>query len=678
MVLLLPTAWLVLFRLFRTDATGKRVAEDWRYGCLLATAVWGCLVTLGTEALSAATALTARNVGIWWAVVNAVLWLTLLRRQRAGASGAATGGISRMLAWLGSNCESFAKEFRTYPLDVRLMWFATSLLAGFLGVIAIWTPTTNWDSMTYHLARVMHWIQQQSVAHYPSHSDAQLQMGPWSAFVQTHLMLLWGDDRFANMLQWFAMIGSVVAGTLLTRELIPDAGENRGELSLRAQAFAALLIVTLPTGIVQAISTQTDYTTGFWLLSLAALALAWVRRPEDDRLALGVGAVLGLGVLSKLTFVLFALPLGVVLAVALLWRQRRSLPTMLTKSITALAIAAALVSPHMIRNRLVFGSSVGADSAQQQNLPAKVSAAGILSNCIRNLELHGNTGIPALTHALNRTAETLQRWTGRPKDDPDYSSLGLSAQNDMPEVFLVFDSFAASPWHVALILMATAVAVCWWRQHRLALLNLLLAAAGFVIFCAIIRFQIWSSRYHLPLLLLALPATAVVLIATIPRWTSAVASAGLLVFAGFIVVNNQSRPIFDAGFRAMPRMQQYFLTPLARRFYAPMREASREIAAAGCTEVGLHIIGDDADYPWWLMLREAGFHGTIYHQFVSGPSAHLPGPPRLPDVIVSTVPGKPGGEMAQLYPAETTIGPFTLFWSREISARLSQTNNIAK
>src|SRR2546426_7647634 len=51
------------------------------------------------------------------------------------------------------------------------------------------TPTMNWDSLTYHLPRVMHWIQQGSVRHYPTACISQIQMGPWAAFVQTHLIL---------------------------------------------------------------------------------------------------------------------------------------------------------------------------------------------------------------------------------------------------------------------------------------------------------------------------------------------------------------------------------------------------------------------------------------------------------------------------------------------------------
>src|ERR1019366_8663378 len=118
--------------------------------------------------------------------------------------------------------------------------------------------------------------------------DGQIEMGPWSGFVQAHLWLLCGNDRLENMLQWSAMLGCMATATLLVRQLLQD--ENA--IQPRAQAFAALLIVTLPTGIVESITTQTDYTCGFWLMCLASVGLAWCREPASRAYAAGFGAAL--------------------------------------------------------------------------------------------------------------------------------------------------------------------------------------------------------------------------------------------------------------------------------------------------------------------------------------------------------------------------------------------------
>ena len=51
------------------------------------------------------------------------------------------------------------------------------------GLTAIVAPPNTYDSMTYHLPRVMHWIQNQSVAHYPTHIPRQLHFPPGAEFI---------------------------------------------------------------------------------------------------------------------------------------------------------------------------------------------------------------------------------------------------------------------------------------------------------------------------------------------------------------------------------------------------------------------------------------------------------------------------------------------------------------
>ena len=127
---------------------------------------------------------------------------------------------------------------------------------------------------------------------------------------------------------------------------------------------------------------------------------------------------LGLGVLTKFTFIVYAAPVGAVLAAMFAWKQRGSLSQILLPGISALAICLALVSPHFIRNQIVFGSTVASQSTRENAGIPHISASGVLSNIIRNIELHSNTGIPALTHQLNHLAHIVQGWTGRKPDDP--------------------------------------------------------------------------------------------------------------------------------------------------------------------------------------------------------------------------------------------------------------------
>jgi 4-amino-4-deoxy-L-arabinose transferase-like glycosyltransferase len=662
MVLLLPSSWLACLLLFRELAARGRIAPDWRLSFLLAAAAWGALLTFATEILSLATALTPLAVGCFWLAANAALWGGLWRCRRHAPSSPA-----------GWTFRGGLKELQAWPLTARLLLGASLLFALFLGAIALLTPTTNWDSLTYHRPRVMQWMQNHSVAHYPTNDVAQLQMGPWDEFVQLHLWLLWGGDRFANLVQWSALLGSMIAATLLVRQLLPAEAAAAGP---RVQAFAALLVVTLPTGIVEAISTQTDFVTAFWLITLAVLALEWRREPENRLLALGFGAALGLGVLTKITFVFFGLPVGLAAALALLWDHRRAPVRIVMPAVQALALCCALMLPHLARNRAVFGSAVGSQPHQAGLRVPSVTVSGTLLNLLHNAELHSNTGFEPLTHQFNRVLHLLESWTGRSTADPDLSI--ASSMYQMPDEIFVFDSFAASPWHVLFLCAGLLAGLAAPRRNRLPLLALIVGLAGFVVFCMILRWQIWGCRYHLPGLVLCLPPAAVLLVPRLPRRLVCVLAAGLMICAMTIVAFNRSRPVFSAGWRAEPRMMQ-LLAFQGVRFYGPMREAAAQITAAGCEEVGLKLSPDMPEYPLWLMLREDGFKGRIHHQFVEGPSAQLPGPDRLPDVIIAQAgTGRPVGDMAVQYPSDTTFSVpdskggtnalFSLYWSAKISA----------
>jgi len=149
------------------------------------------------------------------------------------------------------------------------MAIASAVLVSGLGVIAAATPTTNLDSLTYHLPRVMHWIQQQSVEHFPTGNTRQLEFAPWPAFVITNLHLLIGDDQLDSLVQWFAMLTSVIVTSFVSQQLLQHwnagtAATPRPPLlavstQRRVTALSCLLVTTLPIGVVESITTQTDY-----------------------------------------------------------------------------------------------------------------------------------------------------------------------------------------------------------------------------------------------------------------------------------------------------------------------------------------------------------------------------------------------------------------------------------
>jgi len=126
-----------------------------------------------------------------------------------------------------------------------------------LFLIALYYPPNNYDSLTYHLTRIEHWVQNGNVDFYPTNSSRQLFMTPLTEYVLLHWRLLTGNDIFANLLQFVSMIFCALLSILIVGEW----GGNK-----LAKLLAFILTITVPMGILQSTSTQTDYVTGFFVL----------------------------------------------------------------------------------------------------------------------------------------------------------------------------------------------------------------------------------------------------------------------------------------------------------------------------------------------------------------------------------------------------------------------------
>ena len=118
-------------------------------------------------------------------------------------------------------------------------------------------PTTP-DAMSYHIPRVMTWIQNSNVNFFPTPDQRMLFMPPFNGFLGTHLYLIFQNDYLFNFIQWFSMFFTMITVTMIVNEI----GGN-----LRTQILSAFFLVTLPMGILQSTSTQTDYVITFWFLS---------------------------------------------------------------------------------------------------------------------------------------------------------------------------------------------------------------------------------------------------------------------------------------------------------------------------------------------------------------------------------------------------------------------------
>jgi len=471
-----------LFFLALTALIGIRRRPDGRPGpgprdslvpaCIL-TGVW---LVLGTELLSALRLLEPGAILLWWGAPTSALLAAVVIRRRAVA------------AWL-----------RPAPMPDRTTWVLFALAASILvptGLVAATTPVNTWDCLIYHMPRQVYWLQNHTVSHFPAGDLRQLEMPPLAEFASAHLMALSGGDRWADIIQWFALLATAIVASSTARLM---GAKPRG------QALAALLVVALPAAASQATNGKNDIVVALWIMILAYLAARFlVERTSSPPRVLLIGAALGLALLTKGTGYIAAAPLCLIIGIALVvYRRWRSIPAGLLIAGVALAINAG----HYSRNQAVFHSPLSApQSTGGYRLRNETFApAALVSNLVRNVSLHTAAPSQALNRWQERQIEHLHKIIGIASDDP--RTTAGAAKPFAVEYTPSGDGTAPGPVH---LLLGAGLLLTLARPRRLAqrpAWPLYLApAAAFLTFCAILMWQPWHQRLHIPITLLVAPA----------------------------------------------------------------------------------------------------------------------------------------------------------------------------
>ncbi|NER28223.1 MAG: 4-amino-4-deoxy-L-arabinose transferase [Symploca sp. SIO1C4] len=563
----------------------------WRRSILSATVVWSVFLATTTEFFSFFKLLKFFPVlGVW---VLFTIGLAILYSQLIGSS---QGSVRLKNPW------KILKENKI-SLFPGLLLGGVVLIVATVGLIALVAPPNTWDSMTYHMSRVVHWIQNHSLAHYPTYNLPQLFHPPFAEFTIMHLQMLSGGDRFANLVQWFAMVGSIMGVSLIAKELKAD---------VRGQIFAAVFCATIPMGILQGSSTQNDYVVTFWLVCLAYYVLLAVKAKNNQIPLFFIGASLGLATLTKSSAYVFAFPF-------MLWFgfvKLNHLRLNIWKPILVItAIFMALNINHYLRNLDLFGSLLG--TPKNFALEYKIEVFTIptfLSNVLKNLSLHVDIVrhlglqqfITPITGIVAKILGIIHSIIGVELNDPRITSGSYTVPG------ISFDeNTAGNPLHLFMILAAVAYCLIKknLRNDKYLVSYLASIIAGFFIFCLLLKIQPYQSRHHLIIFVLVSAFVGLVL-SKIKNHLIINTILIVFIFTSMPwVFNNKFRPInAEANIFNLSRTEQYFIN--RNHLKQPYVETANFVLSKECSNVGLSLgTGETVgnvywEYPFWPLLQK--------------------------------------------------------------------------
>jgi hypothetical protein len=469
------------------------------------------------------------------------------------------------------------------PRAVHLATIALAMLGGMVLVSALAYPPNNWDSMTYRLARVAHWLQLGAVGAYDTNVARQVVLPPGAEYLVLVLQGISGSDRLASLVQFGAWILLAAAAPPLARIF----GAPR-----RLAPYAAILVAASPLAVQEASSTQNDLVAGILAVAMVISALPFVHRRATWRtsdLALTVLAVAA-GLVTKPTSAVVAAPFliwGGVVAIGTLhsrhaWRR-------VAGALPALVIAAAVVGPfERARASVPPDPSLLAPFVYRHSETLRERAVNAVRGVVRN--------VPLPIAALDRLSpeETVGCPTRR--------SLCLESN-------LAFrEDYTASIGQAIVVVLAMVAGLL--RARRLprrtgaALVSLM---GAWLLFHALFRDNVWTPRLHV-----AYFALAPVALGAFRGWTERIPGrvtvlivAGTLVaFAGVAAAKTARRPL-NATALATARDEANYYRDGPGGTVDQHEAVLRWLVSSGCQRLGLYIGEDSYDYPltWRAMQR---------------------------------------------------------------------------
>jgi 4-amino-4-deoxy-L-arabinose transferase-like glycosyltransferase len=590
LALILPLDGFVLYLLWR-----RLLPEhNWRKAFLAAYVCIGVMITISTELLGSFHAITPLAI--------LLLWLALL--------------FSSLFLLYKQRAKLFTLKL-SLKISSKLEWSTLLIISAYLLItliIALISPPNTNDSLQYHMSRVMHWIVNRSVNFYATPIDRQLWMPPFAEYSILHMFLLAGNDRFVNLVQWFSAAGSIIAVTLVAEQI----GVGR-----RGQWFAALFTLTLPMGVLQSTSTQTDYVNSLWYLCFLYFILSESRKySHEGNKGFSINSILlgfsfSLAVFTKGTIYAFVLPVLLYFLVILIRRR-------LWKVITGMAVLGGLCvvclnGPLWFRNTSTYKSifGPGVESLGSSSYDPRLILSTVLKNATNQLALPAGPGNKAMYVVVNKIDEIM----GIDLNDPRVSL------NQYRIRYSNHEDYAGNPlqflfWVISVIYLSFAFVIqlsshCKQGKSKIAsdidrihlpaappFSYTLILVIAYILFSLLFKWQSYNSRLLLPWLTALGPLAGWIFEIIRPRavWVGLVI---LFAFGGLpSLLANPSRPIISVGenksvlLTSRTEVMFYNFPEIRNEFISVISEAKNYDRGT----IGLELDSNTPEYLLWYLL----------------------------------------------------------------------------
>ncbi len=449
-------------------------------------------------------------------------------------------------------------------------------------------PPTTWDSMTYHMARIVHWMQNQSIDYYFTSISRQNRMGPGAEYLLLFFQVLTGTDYLATSVQFIAFLLLPGAYFYLLRTL---------KVLQCYHSPIVLLTLTAPMLLFQATTTQNDVVAALaavaTIISAVRIFAGRIEKLSTADFAL-FGLCLAVGFLVKPTAILVSLPLIGVLCLLRIGELLRNIALLLRGTLIAIGFLAITAGPDIYRK----------------------AAHPIDYHEVYKIQ-SGWTG----NRLTNPVKMTFQHNPWPERTENLYRSFGIDGELHST-AFRLHNDLIGNPMQSLVLLFATLATLlglpsllCSRNSLPIKLFISIAPLFSWLAFGLMVKNNPWISRVQMPLFTILPISFVFISVYTKTKVVLQKCVTALLWGAAFFSLMLAFFELSHAEHRSLTARDFFSWktsTPRESRYYQNRPELEKEhqivrttLQDAGCTRLGLLLGGDDWDYPLtWPLMNE--------------------------------------------------------------------------
>lgn len=609
-------AVLLLFSNIHIYKVRKHIRATGLNSYIEACCIWMLFLFALTEGLSVFHAVRFMTVFVAWAALDMILVvLGVIQWKKSGLG-------TRMIG-----LKSGISSLRGYS------YYGIVVLTGMVVLaLALFTTPNNWDSMTYHLSRIAYWTQNRSVEHYATNCLREIASPVLAEFVNLHVYIMCrGSDMLFNLLQ----VASYLTCTVLVGAIARKLGCNK-----LFQFVSMLLYMSMPIAFAEALTTQVDNFATVWLLFYVYVLLDLVEQRESlecNAQTFSKVCTLGLcvawGYLTKPS-VCFGMVIFAIWLLIVCIARKDKVRNLVRLVLCALPCVVLPLIPELLRNFATFHSYASKSTGARQ-LVGTLQPAYVFVNFVKNFTF--NMPIALLKDSevffakfATKAAEILKVELDAQVISEDGREFGLH------EPLTYGYDTAINPIELWAFIFCIVWAVICIRKtdwKKLVSGYLVCAALSFCVFCAVLRWEPFVTRYMVSYLALLCPLIASQIQLRTETEGKQRVRYGIVGVVSFLCIMEllslMNYHLDICRYKANNRPYGYFASRREETQY--YCDAVDEIRGKGYQSVGLYVVkGDAYQYPLWAMLEDR----HMEHVNVQNESAVYADESFIPDCII--------------------------------------------